>query len=148
LWCSRWCAHNFSTSLEVKVSKNSISWYMLLGEVKTWNFGAYFSFGRELTKLLPCQKFSSHVESLLKMFLATFESLVICSLSFLVLVSKYLRYRMRSMLVLLYAPWNWFWPNFEELSVQDTLKYPSHHLKYLVLKRKSIFMTKISLAES
>jgi len=37
---------------------------------------------------------------------------------------------------------------FKELSVQDTLKYPSHHLKYLVLKRKSIFMTKTHLAES
>jgi len=31
---------------------------------------------------------------------------------------------------------------FKELSVQDTLKYPSHHLKYLVLKRKSIFHDK------
>jgi len=51
-------------------------------------------------------------------------------------------------LVLLYAPWNWFWPNFKELSVQDTLKHPSHHFKYLVLKRKSVFKTKNSLAES
>jgi len=38
--------------------------------------------------------------------------------------------------------------NFKELSVQDTLKYPFHHLKYLVLKRKIIFMTKNNLAES
>jgi len=37
---------------------------------------------------------------------------------------------------------------FKELSVQDTLKYLSHHLKYLVLKRKSIFMIKLHLAES
>jgi len=37
---------------------------------------------------------------------------------------------------------------FKELSDQDTLKYLSHHLKYLVLKRKIIFMTKNSLAES
>ena len=51
-------------------------------------------------------------------------------------------------LVLLYAPWNWFWPNFKELSVQDTLKHPSHHFKYVVLKRKSVFKTKNSLAES
>ena len=32
--------------------------------------------------MLPCQNFSSHVESLLKMFLATFESLVICFFEF------------------------------------------------------------------
>jgi len=37
---------------------------------------------------------------------------------------------------------------FKELSVQDTLRHPSHHLKYLVLKRKIIFMTKNHLAES
>jgi len=28
---------------------------------------------------------------------------------------------------------------FKELSVQNILKYPSHHLKHLVLKRKSVF---------
>jgi len=37
---------------------------------------------------------------------------------------------------------------FKELSVQDTLKYPSHHLKHLVLKRKSVSMAKTYLAES
>jgi len=31
---------------------------------------------------------------------------------------------------------------FKELSVQDTLKYPSYHLKYLVLKRKKYFHDK------
>ena len=51
-------------------------------------------------------------------------------------------------LCLVLFPWNWFWPNFKELSVQDTLKHPSHHFKYLVLKRKSVFMTKHSLVES
>ena len=71
------------------------------------------------------------------------------SLSFLILVSKYLSYCMRSMplccCMLLEIDFDLI---FKELSVQDTLKYPSHHLKYLVLKRKIIFMTKNSLAES
>jgi len=38
--------------------------------------------------------------------------------------------------------------NFKELSVQDTLKYPFHHLKHLVLKRKSGSMAKTYLAVS
>ena len=37
---------------------------------------------------------------------------------------------------------------FKELSVQNTLKHPSHHFKYLVLKRRSVFKTKNSLADS
>jgi len=41
-----------------------------------------------------------------------------------------------------------FYLIFKELSVQDILKYPSRHLKYLVLKRKINFKTKNSLAES
>ena len=37
---------------------------------------------------------------------------------------------------------------FKELSVQDTLKYLSRHLKHLVLKIKSVSMAKTYLAES
>ena len=37
---------------------------------------------------------------------------------------------------------------FKELSVQDTLKYPSHHLKHLVLKKKVFSMAKTYLAKS
>ena len=51
-------------------------------------------------------------------------------------------------LFLVYAPWNWFDLIFWELSVQDTLKHLSHHFKYLVLKRKSVFKTKNSLTAS
>jgi len=90
----------------------------------------------------------SHVESL-NVSNFCLSLLSYASLSFLVLVSKYLSYCMRSMpfvvvcfLKLILT--SFFW----ELSVQDTLKYPSHHLKYLLLKRKNIFMTKNSLAES
>jgi len=91
----------------VKVSKNFISGWMLLGEVKTWFLVFIWLLGRELCWCYHAKIFFTCLSSFSLLVWVISHML---TWSFLVFVFEVFESCIRYMSCLMYAQRNWFWP--------------------------------------